>query len=287
MIFNNVVYVPKLDTKDDPSTLHMIDTIRRVVDREGGRVLSYDDRHLIDDRSPLFIALGGDGTMLAAMKAAASTPFGTVIGFNFGHLGFLTNGSVDHASFETLLLSLLNGEKPWKRDSRMLISSSTTQPNDYRKIDSVAVNEFLVTTKTRKNQMTYDVFVNDSHVARQAGDGVIVTTATGSTAYAMSAGGAIMAPTSRAMQIVPLAAHTISSRPVVVSENDVVRIEANATDRVKDICLLSDNNYVYSTHKMNVEITKHRFVDIWRNDDWNYFEVLREKLGWNYRNGQL
>lgn len=283
MTFSNVVYVPKLDTKNDPVTTQMINTINEVADREQVQVYSYDDLFQASSQSPtLFISLGGDGTMLAAMRAAVKHRSSSVVGFNFGHLGFLTNGSVESANFETMLTSLMRGEPGWKRDSRMVVKANITQPHDYRHIEAVAINEFLVTTETRKHQMTYDVFVNNSHVAQQAGDGVIVTTATGSTAYAMSAGGAIMAPTSRAIQIVPLAAHTISSRPVVVSEDDVVRIKASATTRVKDICILSDNNCVYSTHMMDVEISKFGFVDVWRPEDWNYFEVLRKKLGWNY-----
>lgn len=279
--FDAIIYMRKLDGGDD-SVEQYIDMLVDIGESNGVPVFSseipfdYELRH----GKVLIVPFGGDGTMLAAMRKATAFEDGTVFGMNFGRLGFLTN-SEHPDNFGPAIRSLIetrgSSTLGWKRDRRMVIRS-------YDGISgSVAVNEFLVTTPTRKHPLVYDVFINDSHVAEQRGDGIIVTTATGSTAYAMSAGGAVMAPTSRAMQIVPLAAHTLTSRPIVVSEDDTIRIVANTSERVREIQVFGDGNLV-AEHVNDLEycvtIKKHRFVSIWRSADWNFFDVLSEKMGW-------
>ena len=104
----------------------------------------------------------------------------------------------------------------------------------------------------------------------------------------MSAGGAVMAPTSRAMQITPLAAHTLTARPIIVSEDDTIMIRAHASQRNNTVELTTDGHdtlqrYVYvhdDPPYVDTTISRHRFVNIWRPAGWNFFEVLNEKMSW-------
>lgn len=275
MVIDSIIYVPKMGEEDGEQVVRSVDALRWVAERHNLPLLKIGEvsSHL---KSPLCVSLGGDGTMLTTIRLASSFPDATVLGTNYGKLGFLA----DYYTPELVgwdVHDLIEDGENWKRDRRMLVQADT--PN------TVAVNEFLVTTPSRKTPLTYNIFINDLHVAEQSGDGVIIATATGSTGYAMSAGGAIMSPTSRAIQIVPLAAHTLSSRPVMVSEDDVVRVEAKLIPRIEGVTLFADGILVREHITPNttfiVEIRKDGFVDVWRKRDWNFFEVLSQKLGWS------
>ena len=134
--------------------------------------------------------------------------------------------------------------------------------------------------------LRYTIDINGKPLASQGGSGVLVATATGSTAMAMSSGGSIVSPTSIGLQIVPIASHSLSSRPVVVSSRDTITIKAPTTDRIPNVELLVDGQAVYNFNETDSEFTvtitaAERQALIWRPDDWNFFNVLRDKMGWD------
>ena len=223
--------------------------------------------------SQLVVVVGGDGTMLEAMKYAAFIEGSVVVGFNIGHLGFLTSfDGVDNFN-ERLSYVIDTVNDPEFIDKRYLVAE---------KDNYVAVNEYLITTPGRQHPLVYNIYVNDQHVAEQRGDGVLISTATGSTAYALSAGGSIMVPSSDAKQIVPLAPHTLTSRPVIVGATDTVRVETIPSARQKQVELYADSRLkVIEDGPATFEFTTSRTVNVWRPADWNFFEVLRSKMGWN------
>lgn len=281
MKFDGIVYMPKLDacSKDEQDAALRNAAVVMNIAKEFNMpaVSSQQNTFGPSTDNVLYIPFGGDGTMLAAMRAATKHTNGSVFGINHGNLGFLTNAG-KQSDLEWMLRSLITDDTSWKADRRMVIRSLSDGA-----VGGVAVNEFLITTPTRQHPLEYEIYINNSHVATQRGDGVIVTTATGSTAYSMSAGGAVMAPTSRAMQITPLAAHTLTSRPIVVSEDDTIIIRAYTSSRIKEVQVIADGNMIVNYEgngEFNTQINKFRFVNIWRPAEWNFFEVLNEKMGW-------
>jgi len=288
-MINHIVYVPKFgrDTFSGME-LNAIAGIQQAGAEYSIPVSSWSERNQAETSTKcLYISLGGDGTMLTAMRAASSHNNGSVFGVNFGHLGFLTtvDGSkyLTADSFKKLFEGVIRQPWNWAFDRRMVIQGDVHGNNCP---PSSAINEVLITTPTRRNPLTCDIYINDKFVASVSGDGVIVSTATGSTAYAMSAGGSIMSPNARAMQIVPLSAHTLTSRPIVVSENDKVRIVASKDQRADIVEVLNDGQQVFTSEMSDLEedfmmtISKKNFVDIYRPVDWNFFNVLSEKMGW-------
>lgn len=286
-MFSTIQYVPRYgdDYKDPNNSLYSY----IVALKQLGKEHQIPVRHYLEKQvmgtGALYVSLGGDGTALTAMRAAASS-VGSVFAINFGNLGFLTEMNGGFFNIKEVIGDLINNKKEWQRDMRMTIIGDI-QTEDNNHTTGPAINEILVTTPTRRTPLKYTIFINDKFVATQSGDGVLVTTATGSTAYAMSAGGAIMSPTSRAMQIVPVAAHTLTSRPVVVSEDDEIRIEALYEDnkRVEHFEVYKDGRLSYNSDTeynkdLIVSIKKDTFVQLWRTPEWNFFDTLTEKMGW-------
>lgn len=280
-IVSRIVYVGKHDglLADHDEIAHLIHAAGLHLGIPVNNLATITDDNL---DGALFVPIGGDGTTLTAIREASKWRDCSVFGLNFGHLGFLTSPGTKDQIYD-LLISVCDVSRTWVRDQRMLIKTilpaNNVQP---------AVNEFLITTPDRRALLEYSIFINDNHVGKFRGDGVIVTTATGSTAYSMSAGGAIMAPTSRAMQITPLAAHTISARPIIVSEHDEVKIRGFWNERSGGVVSLVVDGYD-TIHRypdavpgayIDTTITRHKFVTILRPENWNFFEVLTEKMGW-------
>lgn len=293
-MFDQIIYITRYGVEEKDITPNERIIVKGL--QEAGKILDIPVRHYHQTRNvcarDLYVSLGGDGTMLTAMRTAVRQPEGTVLGINFGTLGFLTSFDGNILATESTITSMIvdlfqQNQESWKLEYRSIltaefpINTDATDSLDNRIIS--AVNEILITTPTRRNPLEYDVFVDDNYVATQRGDGVIVATATGSTAYAMSAGGAIMCPSTRAMQIVPLAAHTLTSRPIVVGEHSNVRIIPKFTNRVKEVEILYDGLHTYTASKdinFNVQICNDQAVGVWRTKIWNFFDVLREKMNW-------
>jgi len=293
-MFDQIIYLTRYGVEERDFS----DYERTIISalKEAGKIVSCPVKHFnqtrISSLQNLFVSLGGDGTMLTAMREAAKEiQPATVLGINFGNLGFLTSFdgdklALDKDKFIALVVDLATVQSQWKLEYRSILTGSfpvDAFAKDFGQREVSAVNEIMITTPTRRNPLEYDVFVDDNYVATQRGDGVIIATATGSTAYAMSAGGAIMCPSTRAMQVVPLAAHTLTSRPIVVGEHSSVRIIPKFTSRVKEVEVLYDGLPTYTASEninFNVQICNDQAVGLWRTPTWNFFDVLREKMNW-------
>ena len=293
-MFDQIIYLPKFG--DDKMSNTERNAIAGII--KAGEELSIPTcawnvyLHRIPKKI-LFVSLGGDGTMLTAMREATLNATSTVVGVNMGKLGFLTSTdkfrlSEMYASsediFYTLIMDLFHGGNNWQLTQRMVIGADMHTGHD-NIVTAVAVNEFLVTTPTRRNPLQYDIRINGQSIAEHQGDGVIISTASGSTAYSLSAGGAIMTPSSTAIQIVPLAAHTLSAKPIVVGGEDNISIRANLNQRAGKVSVFNDGceTGVFdkkSGDNFQLDITERKMVNVWYPIDWNFFDVLTEKMGW-------
>ena len=163
----------------------------------------------------LVIAVGGDGNILSTARAVA--PYGVpILGINQGKLGFLADVSPD--DIEERLREVLAGD--YTMEEHFLLEGEAIGQVEV----PCALNEVLVHSAKMPKMIEMELYVNDSYVYTQNSDGLIVSSPTGSTAYALSAGGPIMHPSLNAIVLVPMFAHSLKSRPLVVPGDDEIRI---------------------------------------------------------------
>lgn len=239
----------------------------------------------------LFVSLGGDGTFIFAVHQSFKCPNSSVIGFNAGNLGFLTETINQEDQLSKFLDDIFNESKEIVNDSRRLLCGQLK--NGPNREPSYALNEFAISTNSLNHPFTCDVFVDDKYMMSQNGSGIVVSTPTGSTALSLSAGGAIVGPSSEIVQIVPIAAHTLTSRPVIIPADKEIKIVVPQNEKIEEFQISADGEtqerIPTSAHKMwannegNVEFqisTSQQKVNIYRPKDWNFFEVLSHKMDW-------
>jgi NAD+ kinase len=228
----------------------------------------------IGDQCDLVLVVGGDGTMLGIGRQLAR--YGVpLIGINHGRLGFMTD--IPFGSFETVLTPMLHGE--YEEDLRLLMHARVLRQG-HCVFDTLAMNDVVVHRGTTAGMVELRVEVNGHFVANQRADGLIVSTATGSTAYSLSAGGPILHPAIAGWLLVPIAPHTLSNRPVVLSSDSEIAIEivsereASANFDMQSLASLQHGD------RITVQRSEHS-VRFLHPRGWSYFDTLRQKLHWN------
>ena len=234
--------------------------------------LSMDE---IASKCDLAVIVGGDGTMLSAARqlAAAQMP---LIGINQGRLGFMTDIALEKV--QTMLPAMLGGA--YTEDFRYLMQAQVLRDGAVMH-EAMALNDVVINRGSASGMLELRLEVDGHFVCNQRADGLIVATSTGSTAYALSAGGALMHPSVASWILVPIAPHTLSNRPIVISENSEVVLEPVAQWR--GACVSFDMQSISSLRpgdRLVVRRAPHqaRFL---HPLNWNYFDTLREKLHWN------
>lgn len=217
------------------------------------------------------IVLGGDGTFISVARHLAphNVP---IIGVNLGRLGFLTDLTLSNLTES--LPRLLAGEYREERRVLLNVVSSLVAAEQY-----LAVNDVVVNRGGATSLVDLEISLNDRFAYGFRADGVIVATPTGSTAYALSAGGPIMAPFVNAFTIVPIAPHALTNRPIVVADDSVIRI---TVARAREALASIDGHQVIPLAEGDsVEIKRAAdTVRLWHPLDYDYYHTLREKLGW-------
>ena len=218
----------------------------------------------------LLMVLGGDGTLLSALDYALPKNI-PMLGINLGRMGFMTE--VDPVNLRRDVSEVLDGN--YTIDSRMTLTVAGQNENNY-----FALNDIVLTRSTPSVRiLSLEIEVNGIVVDRISGDGLIVATATGSTAYSLSAGGPIIRPGLDCLVITPICPHTLNTRPVVVSSNDVIKIRV--MDDRGGAQAVMDGRKVINVPCGEPGVTilrselRARFI---RLHDRNYFSLLRDKL---------
>ena len=222
----------------------------------------------------LGLVVGGDGTMLGIGRQLAH--FGVpLIGINQGRLGFITDIPFD--SFTSTLAPMLRGD--YEEDHRSLMHARVMR-DGHCVFDALAMNDVVVNRGATSGMVELRVEVDGHFVANQRADGLIIATPTGSTAYALSAGGPLLHPSIPGWVLVPIAPHTLSNRPIVLSNAAEIAIEivagrdASANFDMQSLAsLLHGDRIVVTRSKHHV-----RFL---HPKGWSYFDTLRQKLHWN------
>ena len=222
----------------------------------------------------LALVVGGDGTMLGIGRLLAQ--FGVpVAGINQGRLGFITD--IAFEDYRTTLEPMLRGE--FEEDRRPMMQAQVMRGGRCV-FNATAMNDVVVNRGTTSGMVELRVEVDGRFVANQRADGLIIASPTGSTAYALSAGGPLLHPSIGGWVLVPIAPHTLSNRPIVLSDTGEIAIElvagrgASANFDMQSLAslILGDRITVRrSAHQM-------RFL---HPRGWTYFDTLRKKLHWN------
>jgi len=224
----------------------------------------------------LVVVLGGDGTLLSAVRATAATD-APLLGVNLGSLGFLTD--VPLSSLFTMLDQIAQGRAPVEQRSLMQCDLLRGEEilGSYKAFNDVVVNK---TALARLNN--YDLFVDKAFVSSYRADGMIVATPTGSTAYSLSAGGPVVMPTVNAFVITPVAPHSLTHRPLVVPDSAVVEILLRSDEEVAYLSLDGQPGLdLKDGDRVRCRRSEHK-VSLFRTDV-DFFHVLRTKLKWGER----
>lgn len=226
----------------------------------------------------LIVVLGGDGTLLGvARKASARVP---ILGINLGQLGFLT--AVTEREGLPMLRRVLAGD--YEVESRMTVSAALRRNG--RVVSRFrALNDVVVSSGVLARMITCAVCVDDKPLTTYRADGLIVATPTGSTAYSLSVGGAIVDPTLQVLLLSPISPHTLSNRPLVLRPDGVIRI--TLAGRRQHVVLTVDGQEVV-TLSPNDEVVVRRSptrVSLVRPPHRTHYDVLRSKLGWGGERG--
>jgi NAD+ kinase len=238
-------------------------------------------RDALPNEVDMIAVLGGDGTLLSmAACIARSGRDIPILGVNFGSLGFLTEIRIDE--LVPSLERVLEGRATF--DERAMLEAVAHRPNEVD--DARVVLNDVVFTKTALSRMIeLSVSVSGGFVTRVKADGLIVASATGSTAYNLSAGGPIVHPAVDALVLTPIAPHTLTHRPVVIPGSAVVEVRPCGNGSPDDIFVTYDgqSGYPLSEGALVQVRTSPRTLRLVKGPARGYFEVLREKLKWGER----
>ncbi|HEX5732323.1 MAG TPA: NAD(+)/NADH kinase [Blastocatellia bacterium] len=231
----------------------------------------------IADHANLLIVLGGDGTMIATARLVGGrgTP---VLGINLGTLGYLTEFTVEDAL--PALENVVRGD--YEIDHRMMLDWKVIRDGDHVGGAS-ALNDIVVNKSALARIIEIDFSVDSRWVTSYRADGLIIATPTGSTAYNLSAGGPIIVPGTEAVSICPICPHTITNRPLVLSDTVVIKLVLNT--REQEVMLTADGQtglMLKAGDQVEIKRSEKTFNTI-RAKDQDYFQILRNKLKWSGR----
>jgi len=228
----------------------------------------------IGARCDLGLVVGGDGTMLGIGRRLAR--FGTpLVGINQGRLGFITDIPFD--TYQATLPPMLEGD--YEEDSRPLIQACVMRAGQVV-FEALAMNDVVVNRGATAGMVELRVEVGGRFVANQRADGLIIASPTGSTAYSLSAGGPMLHPSIPGWVLVPIAPHTLSNRPIVLSDATEVAVEVVSG---RDVSASFDMQSLASLlHGDRILLSRSAHcVRFLHPQGWNYFATLRKKLRWN------
>ncbi|HSV81119.1 MAG TPA: NAD kinase [Ramlibacter sp.] len=232
------------------------------------------DLAAIGTHCDLGLVVGGDGTMLGVGRQLARHGV-PLIGINQGRLGFITDIPLD--GYRTVLPPILAGE--YEADDRSLMHARVTR-DGLCVFDALAMNDVVVNRGSTSGMVELRVEVDGSFVANQRADGLIIATSTGSTAYALSAGGPLLHPAIGGWIMVPIAPHTLSNRPIVLPDGVEITIELVAgRDASANFDMQSLASLLHGD-RITVRRSQHK-VRFLHPKGWTYFDTLRKKLHWN------
>ncbi len=223
----------------------------------------------------LIISLGGDGTLLRAARLAAAEDI-PVFGVNLGGLGFLTQIGID--DLEKSLEKLYQGR--YFLDERMMLNCTVKRKEEEVK-KFTALNDIVIGKGAFARIICLATYVNNDYVITYSADGLVVSTSTGSTAYSLSAGGPILNPNINSIILTPICPHTLSARPLIIGENDQIKIKLESSEEKVMVTIDGQEGFVLKPKdEVIIKKSDHKARLITFKEK-SFYAILREKLRWS------
>jgi len=250
--------------------------VELIVEENSAKLLGCDSVSFEEmcQRSDFLIALGGDGTLISLCRKSFSYEK-PILGVYAGQLGFLTD--IKSEEIESFIDKIF--DENYRIDTRMMLEVSLHVNGIVKKL--VAFNDIVFSRPKLSGMARIEAYIDSELINSYYGDGLIVSTPTGSTAYNVSAGGPVVFPLTKALILTPVCPHSLTQRPLVLPVNFEVEFKSSDTDTViivdgQDTYSMGDFDYVSIKIANNGAKLIHRV-------DRNYFEVLKEKLHWGQK----
>ena len=275
-----------LGRHEDPRVAEPMRMLVRHLDSAGVRVFTADtvDIDINAERVPesslaehvdLIVAVGGDGTMLYACGVAQEHNV-PLLGINRGRLGFLADITPDEMI--PSINQVLAGE--YRRESRLMLKAVLTRA-DGSEVVAEALNDIVLQRRETGRMVDFETRIDGRYVNTHAGDGLIIATPTGSTAYSISCGGPIIEPGLDAVVIVPICPHTLTDRPIVIPADEPIDVQVLERDDTKAEVTADGHSIgdILPDDLLRVSKSSRR-VTLIHPPGYDYYEILRSKLYW-------
>ena len=265
--------------KSDPRVAQTVQALREQLHKLGRKSLTEDevpDRPALGHLCQLVVVVGGDGTLLSAARALASCAV-PILGINLGRLGFMVD--VKPSDMGEILTQVMNGE--YVAEERLLLNARMHRADGATLGPFLAVNDVVIRNQAAIRMLEFETWLDGKFISQHLADGFIVSTPTGSTAYALSGGGPVLHPGLQALALVPICPHTLSDRPIVVGADREVRIVLRGGEGTS--AMFTCDGQTTETLSPGDAVVISRATETLRlihPKSYNYFEILRSKLHW-------
>ncbi len=255
--------------KQDTLLIHKFLSTQKQVNGENNAIFDKNDDFSALD---LAISIGGDGTFIRLSRMIA--PFNVpILGVNTGRLGFLADVAAKD------IFDVLDNYKTQKHQLEERTLLELTSEGGCHKDANLAINEIAVLRRDTSSLLVVKLFANGKYINSYWADGLIIATPMGSTAYSMAAGGPIVAPESHNLIITPISPHSLTVRPLIISDEVELSIEVESRADNYMVSVDSRSEVVDITEKLTIKPSPHR-LRIVQCQDHDYYNTLREKLMW-------
>jgi NAD+ kinase len=270
--FSNIVIVGK---PDDPRVIEPLEQLRAHLTKAGVTLLAGEEV----DNADLVMAIGGDGTMIYASRLTreSGTP---ILGINRGRLGFLAD--VTPEEMLTSVDHVLQGN--YTTDSRLLLKACLLRSSGDQEV-AFALNDVVLQRRETGRMVDFETRIAGQYVNTHSGDGLVVATPTGSTAYALSCGGPIIEPQLDAVVVVPICPHTLTDRPIVIAADQSVEVSLLQRDDTKAEITVDGFSMgdIRPGDKLQISAANDR-VTLVHPPGYDFYGILRSKLFWGRDN---
>ncbi len=219
----------------------------------------------------VLVTLGGDGTLISTVRRSFKYDV-PVFGVYAGNLGFLADINIDE--LEDFVVHLLKGE--YRVDERAILEAKFQEYDN--EVTLYAFNDIVITRPSVSNMIHIETLVDSKAFNTYYGDGVIVSTPTGSTAYNLSAGGPVLFPLTNVFALTPICPHSLTQRPVVLPGKFSIEMKT-PQDRALVTIDGQDKHELEAGESIHIQLTR-KTVKLIHREEFNYFDVLKEKLNW-------
>lgn len=235
---------------------------------------SFTDSKGLDSTFDMFVSFGGDGTILRAATYVRDLGI-PIVGVNTGRLGFLSTFKKEEV--RKVVREFVNGAYRIVERSLVEVSSDTNLP-EFGEMN-FALNEVTVSRKDTTSMITVETYLNNEYLTSYWADGLIVATPTGSTGYSLSCGGPVIVPTAKSLVLTPIAPHNLNARPLVISDDTVIRLKVSGREENHLVSL--DSRIASIENGREIEIRKAPFtVKMIEYTSESFLKTLRNKLLW-------